>query len=190
LRRDRYRAARQRLQENFAAALRSEYRDKYLADYQRVEARRNAAAEKLARTRELQAQIIAAFIEAEEVDKEIDRLHGDAPDDVSDRLRSVELFARDLVNFTSDNVSLVKSTQFFDWKTGAQIWPPKQPSFAATYAASMAFPSHARGISGPIGEGWETEEMRERFRQLGEQDRAAMTAYYVRETEKEEQRKS
>ena len=106
------------------------------------------------------------------------------------RLKLVELRARNLDNFTGDNPSLIKSTQLFDWETGRQIWPPPQQSFAAAMVAGMAFPSHTRGIGGFIGPGWETEEMRQRFHQLNERDRADCAAYYQRETEKQEERQN
>ena len=38
----------------------------------------------------------------------------------------------------------------------------------------MAFPSHTRGISGHIGPGWETEELRQRFRDEKERDRGVL----------------
>jgi hypothetical protein len=111
------------LRDKLTAALATERRERYLADYERVETRRNTAAEKLRTTRQLQEQIIQIYRECEEVDKEISRLHGDAPDDCQERIRLTELFARDLASF-SGNKSLVKSTMLFDWKSGDQIWPP------------------------------------------------------------------
>ncbi len=148
LNRGRLNVALPKLCQRLAEAAAAERRERWLADYKRVEVRRNAAAEKLARTDELLAQVAAIYREASDADEEIARLHGSAPNEVTDRLASVELYARG-----TNNPSLIQNTRLFDW-SGEQLWPPPQPSFAATYAASMIVPGGPRYT----GDWWRVKE--------------------------------
>jgi hypothetical protein len=64
LNRDRLRNAIPQLQAKLAGALAAEYREKWISKYQRLEARRDAAAEKFARYPELAAEIANLLADA------------------------------------------------------------------------------------------------------------------------------
>jgi hypothetical protein len=89
LNRDRLRNAIPQLQAKQAAALRAEYHEKWLSKYRRVEAKRDAAAEKFARYPELAAEIRELLQSAEEVDREVSEVNGSAPDGEHRRLAKV-----------------------------------------------------------------------------------------------------
>jgi len=136
--RDRLNTALPKLQDKLNAALAHERRERWLEDCNRVRARRDAVSARLTTAyRSAVEQLLAAFKEVEETDKEVDRLNGAAPDDVGLRLASVELHARELDQFTTSNPSVLEETHLRDWATGEAIWPPPQPSLAAIYAAGM-----------------------------------------------------
>jgi hypothetical protein len=185
LRRDRLKVVLPKLEGILSRCLVREHQARWDLEYARVRPMRDAVAARLNRVRELQSEIIAAFREAEECDKEVNRVNADAPIDEPKRLQSVEQKARDVINHTSENPSMLKATQLYDWETGKRLWPKPEASINATLAA-MAFPSHVAGASLPIGPNWWQPEIQDRFKKQAQQERSAHVQYLERQTEKQE----
>jgi hypothetical protein len=139
LSRDRLKAILPKLRNRLAEALATEQRARWLVEYQRVEKLRDQAAEKFAHQYpELLDNLVALFRDADEIDKECGRVNSSAPNGEHRRLNLVELTARDLNEFTRSQPSIANTVQLPEWQQSSTLaWPPPQPSFAATYAASM-----------------------------------------------------
>jgi hypothetical protein len=139
LTRDRLKTVLPKLRTRLTEALAAEQHARWLADYQRVERQRDQAAEKFAnQCRELLANLVGLFREADAVDQEVSRVNSGAPRGEHRRLVCVELTARGLREFTRSQPSIAKTIQLPEWEQSSTLaWPPPQPSFAATYAASM-----------------------------------------------------
>jgi hypothetical protein len=84
-------------------------------------------------------EIAAIFSLAEAVDKEISRINGDAPDGSRERLRGVELVARDLVQHTKEYPALTATCELRCWDASERtMWPQRsRGAFAAEFASSM-----------------------------------------------------
>jgi hypothetical protein len=139
LQRERFQLALPKITERLREICQREYAERWQVDRDKVAAQRNASAEQFERLPDLFAQIIAIFNDAEAVNREISRVNGNAPDGVP-RLAQVENFARDLPAFTRTMPSLAEVTTLFDFKTGAQLWPPKKPPLASYFAPAPAHP--------------------------------------------------
>jgi hypothetical protein len=74
----------------------------------------------------------------------------------SPRVSDPELKARRLDGFSRDVPSLLDAVHLHDWQSGTEIWPPRQPSFAADFAQTMTIPS--------VGAAWADPEVQERRR--------------------------
>jgi hypothetical protein len=138
LARDRLQAILPKLRNRLAEALATEQRARWLVDYQRVEKLRDQAAEKFAHQYpELLDNLVALLREANDVDEESGRVNSSAPSGEHRRLNCVELTARGLSKFTRTQPSIAKTIQLPEWEQSSTLaWPPPQPHFAATYAAS------------------------------------------------------
>jgi hypothetical protein len=121
------------------------------------------------------------FALAEQVDKEVSRTNGSAPDGEHRRLRSVELEARDLDGFTLDNPSLSQTVQLRDWNSsGKSLWPCTT-SLAAQYAQSTVVPYHPRAA-------WCEPEVQAQRRAEQEKQNRQMGEHYRRMTAEQEDR--
>jgi hypothetical protein len=130
LRRDRLKAALPRVEQRLAAALAAAYADRWNADANKVDGMADAAAEQLARYAEFAHQIVAALLEAEAANREVERVNGSAPDGVHRRVSKVDLTQfKTLVLPDPDH-------------PGRNLWPEPKPSVAEQYAASMGAPAH------------------------------------------------
>ena len=98
LERQRLYACMPRLEERLAAAVRRENRDRWMADRNRVAARRDAAAKHFREVRDIFADLVEIFKLAAEVDREVDRINAANPGNIAP-LASVELRARKLDAF-------------------------------------------------------------------------------------------
>jgi hypothetical protein len=139
LHRDRLQAVLPKLRSRLTAALSSEATARWRGDFERVEKRRDEAAAKFARLcPELLANLVGLMREAEVVDQECLRVNGLAPSNEPLRLLGVELTARRLDAFSSGQPSISQTIRVPDWQHSAEMaWPPPQPDFAATFAATM-----------------------------------------------------
>jgi hypothetical protein len=191
LTRDRLRAALNPLRDQLTAALYAEQCARFEASYSRGEALVLQEAENFTRVHELTHELVTVFQAAVAVDKEVARINSEAAALSGElrRLRSVELTARGLEQFSRDAPSIMQGSTLPDWRDSARnLWPPPQISMGAAYVASMEFPSHTAGISGPIGPGWETEEARERFRARHLQEQERQQAAYLKMSKEREDR--
>jgi hypothetical protein len=71
---------------------------------------------------------------------------------------------------------------------GEQHWPPPAAALGVSYVESTQFPSHIRGVSSFVGPGWETPELQEHFKQLGDKERARIAANYSQMEEAQAER--
>ncbi len=182
LKRDRLAAALPRLQDRLRAALAQDYADKWSADYQRVEAQRDAAAERFRRYPELVAELVDILHEAEAVDREVARVDIAAPEGEHRRLLGVELTSRGLKDFSRSQPSIAKNISLPEWEASDRMaWPPPRPSIAAAYAASITPPFDPRYSA----DWWKVSEQAAAARQR-ERERAAR--HYEDMTVQQEQR--
>ena len=91
---DRYSSAILRLKAKLSTVLAKEATDRFWSDYFKVRKQRDDAAKSFQRYQALSEEIAALFLTAEQVDREVSRVDGSAPDGEHRRLRPVELHAR------------------------------------------------------------------------------------------------
>jgi hypothetical protein len=122
------------------------------------------------------------LIRAEEVDKEVSRINGSAPDGEHRRLLGVELTARDLERFTTANPSITQQLRLPAFDRGAELaWPPPKPSMAVQVAASMIQRPHP-------GANWASE--REERAQAVREEHERVIAHYDAATRAREEREA
>jgi hypothetical protein len=183
LTRDRLNGVLPRLRDKLSAALRSEAHERWLADFKRVQRKLDEAATLFATYPEHAEAIANLFAAAAEVDKEISRINGAAPDGEHRRLRSVELEARNLTQFTLDNPSLSQTVQLRDWaSSGKSLWPlTSSGSLAAAFADTMAVSYHP-------GSQWADPEVQQQRRADIEKQHHEIGEHYQRMTAEQEDR--
>jgi hypothetical protein len=191
LTRDRLRHALPPLRDRLAAALDAEASARFDETYRRGEALLAQEAENFARAWDLMNELRDIFQSATATDKALAAINSEAATLSGEfrRLRSTELTARGLEQFSRDEPSIMKTCVLPSWQNSAHnVWPPPQMAFGASYALSMEFPSHTGGVSGFIGPGWETEEMQERFQTEREKERQRQTTHYQQMSKQQEER--
>jgi hypothetical protein len=145
--RDRLQAVLPKLRMRLSEALAAEAAERWRADFERVEQRRDPAAVKFAeRYPQLLAELVALLRECEAVDQEALRVNSLAPAAEPRRLRSVELTARGLTEFSTSQPSISTSIRLPDWERSDQmLWPVLRPNdFAVAVAESMKPPHDLR----------------------------------------------
>jgi hypothetical protein len=180
--RDQLKTSLPKLRERLSTALQSEAHERWLADFSRVRRQLDEAVT-LFKDYEQHAEAIQnLFAMAGEVDKEISRVNGNAPDGEHRRLRAVELEARDLEGFTRDQPSLAATVELRDWKnSGKKLWPrTSSGSFAAEFAG-MAVPQHP-------GAAWSDPEARAQRRTEQEKQHHEISTFFQAQTEQQEER--
>jgi hypothetical protein len=183
LTRDRLKTQLPKLRDKLAGALRSEEHERWLSDFSRVRQQRDDAVS-LFRDYQQHAEAIAhMFALAEQVDKEVSRINGSAPDGEHRRLRSVELEARNLEHFTRDNPSLASTVELRAWdNSGKTLWPlTSSGSFAAAFASSMTAPAYSPAD-------WSKPEYQAQRRAEKEKNNREIGKNYQRMTEQQEDR--
>jgi hypothetical protein len=157
----------------------------WLAEYEALKPERDALAEEL---RELYPsavnKIVDLFARITNNDNALSELHQARPAGVMQRLLSAELHGRGLNSFSRDMPSLRTSVVLFDWDNSRQIWPPRRPSLAAAFAASMV-PAYD---DGRFTADWAKDDERRVAAVRVEQQRVA--DYYVRLTREQEEREN
>lgn len=121
-----------RLQKRYTDVEAAEALTSWQSDRDRVEVRRNQAANKFMKCRDLIAEMVAIFTEVEEVDHHVNRINSSSPPGQR-TLQGCELTARNLASFSSSDRSIVATTQLFSFD-GKQVWPPRRPSIATIMA--------------------------------------------------------
>jgi hypothetical protein len=181
IRRDRLRGAMPKLRDKLADAIASEARERWSADYRRVRQKLDEAVKMFGDYRQHAEAIAQVFALAEQVDKEISRINGTAPDGEHRRLRSVELEARNLERFTRDNPSLVSTVELRDWEnSGRKLWPvTSSGSLAAAYAETTSAPYHP-------GQHWADPEVVARRRQEADREQRRQAEFNIEQTATQE----
>jgi hypothetical protein len=185
LRRDRLRGAMPKLRDKLADAIASEARERWSADYRRVRQKRDEAVT-LFKTYSEHAEAIArVFALAEQVDREVSRINGSAPDGIHDRLRSVELEARNLERFARDQPEIAKTLQLPDFVgSNRMLWPRTSAgSLAAEFAQSMIAPDHP-------GPRWGDDDTRQERRREFEKETQRLGEFYQEQTAAQEEREN
>jgi hypothetical protein len=185
-RRDRLSAARKPLGDSLSAALAAEAYDRWWGEYRKVKEKLAAAVTVFKEYPQHAQAIVEAFTLAAEVDREVSRLNGSAPDSIDRRLRSVELTARGMMAFSRDQPSLAANTVLPRWDASARnVWPAKpSTSLAVAYAESMIAPPH------PYPGGWGDPAERERRREAVEREQARSAVFHEQAARDEEDRKN
>jgi hypothetical protein len=139
----------------------------------------------LFKTYQRHAEAIAEmFAVAEQVDREVSRINGNAPDGEHRRLRSVELEARNLDRFTRDRPEIAKTVQLPDFELGRMLWPPTSSgSFAAELAQSMIVPAHP-------GPRWADDDIPQERRKEFEKEKQRLGEFYQEQTAAQEERQN
>jgi hypothetical protein len=183
--RDQLKTVLPKLRETLSAALAEESKERWLADYWRVRQQLDEAVTLFKNYQQHAEQIAHLFAVAAEVDKEVSRINGTAPDGVHYRLLSVELTARGMGSFTLDNPSLSQTVELRAWdNSGHKLWPHgSSGSLAAAYAQSVAAPYHP-------GPRWSDPEYQTQRRAEVEKEQRRLADYYADATAQQEQRKN
>jgi hypothetical protein len=146
---------------------------RWLAEFERVKPRHDAAVARLQAVYvEFQGKLVDALNEAQGVDAEVKRLSSvkpyDAPEADGDgcHLLTVEMAARGITGIGLHGHSIMKDLKLPDFADPTKVaWPPPTPPLAAQFAASMMQPSH-------MGPNWHEEA--ERARALREEHERAI----------------
>jgi hypothetical protein len=141
LRRDRLNNILVRLRSWLEETMARESRERWLERFQRVEKLRNEAAERFAKVPELIEELLTLFEAAAATDRECSRVNAACPSGERRWLKSVELTARGLTDFSTHQPSLLQVTQLFGWdNSGQKLWPPQTPFDQSALAAVLPAP--------------------------------------------------
>jgi hypothetical protein len=160
---------------------------RWLAEFERVKPRHDAAVARLkAVYREFQGQLVDALNEAQEVDAEGKRLSSvkpyDAPEADGDgrHLLTVEMAARGITEIGLHGYSIMKDLKLPDFAEPTKLaLPPPTPSLAAQFAASMIQPPH-------LGANWHQEAERARALREEHERATARSSEMARQREERE----
>ena len=116
-----------RLAARYQKVLAAEQNAAWDGDYQTVQAQVEEVAHRFAVYPELVNELVAIFVEAQEVDREVNRINAAAPAGQHRRLRHVELVARGLDQHDRDHPALSGNLRLPDWQhSETMAWPPPQ----------------------------------------------------------------
>jgi hypothetical protein len=152
---NRLRTLRPRLLARYHEVSAAEQRDKYLAHYEQLKIEGAALGAELADLYGAVMPLIDLFVRLRAFRERCSSLHLTDPGGLA-HVRDPELVARRLDGFTRDVPSLLDAVHLHDWQSGTEVWPPRQPSFAAEFAQTMTIPS--------VGAAWADPEVQERRR--------------------------
>jgi hypothetical protein len=179
---DRLNGVLPKLRDRLSAALAEESKERWLADYRRVRQQLEEAVTLFSDYQQHAEAIVHIFAVAAEVDKEVSRINGNAPDGEHRRLRSVELEARNLEGFTIDNPTLASTVELRDWEnSGRKLWPCTKSLAAEFFAQGMAVPYHP-------GPRWSDADEQARRRAESEKEHHRIGEFYQQQTAAQEDR--
>jgi hypothetical protein len=138
--RDRLQAALAALQQRLQELREQEYSARWHGEYGQVEAECHALAAEL---REIypavQSKLVDLLSRIKACDAAVSCANGSAPDGVAQRLREVELVARNLERFTRDEPSITNELKLPDWGQPAKLaWPRPQTPLGVLVSQAMA----------------------------------------------------
>jgi hypothetical protein len=134
----RLRTVQPRLQTKYDKVSRAERHEKWASEYERVKAKRDAAAEKLRQLYpEIEAKLVELLLDIEATDREVQLVENAKlpfltdgfPDDPRHRqLKSVELTARGVDHFGSYDLKILKDLKLPSFSEPTKLaWPPYRP---------------------------------------------------------------
>jgi hypothetical protein len=124
-----------RLQRRLVEVLDAERHFRWESDYKTVLAKRDQAVELFQQYPELVVKLLTILHTARDVDAECARVDAAAPSGEYRRLKSVELVARNLKEFSTAWPSIAASVTLPDIQNpGRMLWPPPKPFNAAMFA--------------------------------------------------------
>jgi hypothetical protein len=128
LTRQRLLIAQSRTEEKLAKIVRRENHDRWMADRNRVAAKRDAAAKQFREVPDYFDDLISIFKLAAQVDLEVARVNASNPTG-SEPLRTVECHARGIPAFSRSQPSIAATTQLPQWSDSQRmVWPlPRIP---------------------------------------------------------------
>jgi hypothetical protein len=182
LTRQRLLIAQSRTEEKLATVVRRENRDRWMADRNRVAAKRDAAAKQFREVPDYFDDLVAIFKLAAEVDLEVQRVNAANPTG-SEPLKSVECHARGIPAFSRSQPSIISTTQLPQWSDSQRmVWPPKPVPLGVLVAGSMAAHNPA------YTDRWYEHQGDRRAEQEADQQRTA--AYYARQEQERQEREA
>jgi hypothetical protein len=181
--RDRLNNIMPRLRDKLSAALYAERCERWYADCERVQARVEEAVAAFRAYPEHAQAIADMFALAENIDKEISRINGSAPEGVHTRLKPVELQARGLDRFDRYHPSLIATVELGCWEDSSRnLWPLRHSnSLAVAVAASMIIPYHPGGS-------WADPDVQAQRREEIDKQQREMAAYHEQAARDQEER--
>jgi hypothetical protein len=177
--RDRLKTVLPRLQKRHNELQEMEYYAAWRADFERVEAKRDALAAEYAETYpQVVERLVDLLHRVEACDCEASHINRMAPSGARAHLRGVELTARGIERLLQPDVVIAKELRLPTFKRGANepllAWPPPQPSLAAQMAGMR--------VPGGPGPDWHAA-MEERDRRRREESERLSAYYEERERE-------
>jgi hypothetical protein len=170
-----------RLREKLSAIVRRENHDRYMADRNRVAARRDGAAKHYRELRDIFADVVEIFQLAAEVDAEVARVNAA---NLGEPLLSVECHARGLEAFSRSQPSITTNCVLPDWADSQRnLWPPRPISMGVLVAGSMVQSPDKR-----FSDRWHETTQDRRAEQEAEQQRTA--EYYARQEQERQEREA
>jgi hypothetical protein len=183
LTRQRLLIAQSRVEEKLAIVVRRENRDRWMADRNRVAAKRDAASRQFREVPDYFHDLVTIFKLAAEVDLEVQRVNAANPTG-SEPLKSVECHARRIESLSRSQPSIISATQLPQWSDSQrQVWPPKSVPLGVLVAQGMQPAADPR-----YTDRWFESQSEKRAEQEAEHQR--MTAYYAERQRLKEQREA
>jgi len=187
--RDRLRTVLPRLQSRLQQVHLHERYSRWLAEFERVRPRHDAAVARLKTVYlEFENKLVDALNEAQEVDAEVKRLGSVKPYDEPSangdgcNLLTVEIAARGITEIGLYGHSIMKDLKLPDFSEPTKLaWPPPTPSLAVQVAASMIQRPH-------LGANWASE--REERAQAVREEHERVIAHYDAATRAQEEREA
>ena len=170
-----------KLQARYQQVYAQEQAKAWLAEYDVMKRERDALAEEVRGVYpDTVNKVVDLFVRITENNKALSALRQARPAGVMEHLLSAELHARGLDRFTRDAPSLLTSVSLFDFDSGRQVWPPRQPPMAAAFAATL--------VPADNSADWANNYERRAAAQQREQQ--YMADYYARTTREQEEREN
>ena len=179
---NRLRTLRPRLLARYHEVSAAEQRQQYLVRYERLKIEGAALGAELADCYPgLVGPLVEVFVRLSAFREQTRALHLSDPGDGRPHLRDPELQARRLDGFTRDVPSLLESVHLHDWQSGREVWPPRQPAFAAEFVQSMTVPS--------VGAAWADPVVQERRRAEIAAEQERMSRHYATQAAEQQERR-
>jgi hypothetical protein len=171
------------LRKRLATVVSLENTDRYVADRNKVAARRDDAAKQFCEIRDIFDDLVDLFSLVAEVDAEVNRVNASNPTG-GEPLATVECYARRIDAFSRSQPSIVANTQLPDWSDSQRLlWPPPRTPMSVLVAGAMSSSPDPR-----YTDNWAAAYEERRAEQEAEAARTA--AYYAEQHRAREEREA